>query len=355
MNEKNKMIMEEYRAQKPEFEKLESEVVSILQSIADKCNIRIYAINHRIKEEKSLAGKLERKSDKYSSLSDITDILGARVVCFFSDDVDKLAAKIEENFTVDWESSIDKRKYLNVNAFGYLSLHYICSLKQDGDYPAELKNKRFEVQMCSLIQHIWAVMEHDLGYKTKYGVPNAVRRDFYRLAGLLEIADEHFVNIRNRVFEYTKEVHQKIITDMANDVPIDSVSLEEYMYNSKNIHSFMEAVSNICEAEISQESPENYLVQLEWLKKNTIGDLQKMLTENYSLALQMIVKRLAMADLDILSSTVVLRFLCRAELIQKKYSKELMADFFMISMKNREQAERAANSLFEEGKNLIGK
>lgn len=312
MNEKKKIIMEEYREQKPDFERLESEVVSILQSIADKCNIRIYAINHRIKEEKSLAGKLERKSDKYSSLSDITDILGARVVCFFSDDVDKLAAKIEENFTVDWESSIDKRKYLNVNAFGYLSLHYICSLKQDGDYPAGLKNKRFEVQMCSLIQHLWAVMEHDLGYKTKYGVPNAVRREFYRLAGLLEIADEHFVNIRN-------------------------------------------TISNICEADITQESPENYLEQLEWLKKTTIGDLQKMLSDNYSLALQMISKRLAVADLDILSSTVALRFLCRAELIQKHYSEELMADFFMISMKNRERAERNAKSLFEESKLLMGK
>lgn len=355
MNEKNKMIMEEYHEQKPDFERLESEVVSILQSIADTCNIRIYAINHRIKEEKSLAGKLERKSDKYSSLSDITDILGARVICFFSDDVDKLAAKIEENFTVDWESSIDKRKYLNVNAFGYLSLHYICSLKQDSDYPAELKNKRFEVQMCSLIQHLWAVMEHDLGYKTKYGVPNAVRREFYRLAGLLEIADEHFVNIRNRVFEYTKDVHQKIIKDMANDVPIDSVSLEEYMFNSKNMQSFLTAISNICEADITQESPENYLEQLEWLKKTTIGDLQKMLSDNYSLALQMISKRLAVADLDILSSTVALRFLCRAELIQKHYSEELMADFFMISMKDRERAERNAKSLFEESRLFMGK
>ena len=70
MNAKEQLIMEEYREAKPDFERLEKEVAAILQDIADSCNIQIYAINHRIKEEKSLAGKLERKGDKYSSLSE---------------------------------------------------------------------------------------------------------------------------------------------------------------------------------------------------------------------------------------------------------------------------------------------
>ena len=347
MNAKKTSILEEYRESKNDFEKLEKEVVSILQNIADESGIQIYAINHRIKEENSLAGKLERKGDKYSSLSDITDILGTRVVCYFSDDVDKLAAQIDNNFKVDWNESIDKRKFLNVNTFGYLSVHYICSLKPDEKYPPELLNKRFEVQMCSLMQHIWAVMEHDLGYKTKYGIPSAVKRDFFRLAGLLEIADEHFVNIRNRVEAYTLEVHEKIISDAANDIPIDSVSLEEYMNSSKSMQAFLKTISNVCKAEITQESPENYLEQLEWLKKHTIGDLQQMLTDNYSLALQMIEKQLATTGLDILSSTVALRFLCHAELIQKHYSKELMTEFFMLTTNNKERAERYACQLIK--------
>lgn len=348
MNSKKSLILKEYRDEKKNFEQLEKEVVFILQKIADESGIQIYAINHRIKEEKSLSGKLERKGDKYSSLSDITDILGTRVVCFFSDDVDRLALQVENHFKVDWNESIDKRKYLNVNTFGYLSVHYICSLKDDKNYPPELKNKRFEVQMCSMMQHIWAVLEHDLGYKTKYGIPSAVKREFFRLAGLLEIADEHFVNIRERVSEYTAAVHEKIISDTANDIPIDSVSLAEYMHNSKSMQAFLQIISNVCKAEISQESPENYLEQLEWLKKQTIGDIQQMLTDNYSLALQMIEKRLATTDLDILSSTVALRFLCHAELVRKHYSKELLIEFFMLSMDNRERAERYANQLIEE-------
>ena len=348
MNTKKTLILKEYRESKKYFERLEKEVVAILQKIAEESGIQIYAINHRIKEEGSLAGKLERKGDKYSSLSDITDILGTRVVCYFADDVDKLAAQIENHFKVDWNESIDKRKFLNVNTFGYLSVHYICSLKEENKYPPEITNRRFEVQMCSLMQHIWAVMEHDLGYKTKYGIPSAVQREFFRLAGLLEIADDHFVNIRDKVSDYTAAVHEKIISDAANDIPIDSVSLAEYMHNSKSMQAFLQIISNVCKAEISQESPENYLEQLAWLKKNTIGDLQQMLTDNYSLALQMIEKRLATAELDILSSTVALRFLCHAELVRRHYGKELMIEFFMLSMNSRERAERYAEQLLGE-------
>ena len=58
-------------------------------------------------------------------------------------------------------------------------------------------------------------------------------------------------------------------------------------------------------------------------------------------------ERLATSGLDILSSTVALRFLCHAELIQKHYSKELMTEFFMLSMNNKERAERYAIQLME--------
>ena len=48
----------------------------------------VYTSANRVKEEKSLAGKLERKGDSYNTLEDITDILGCRVVCFLSDEIE---------------------------------------------------------------------------------------------------------------------------------------------------------------------------------------------------------------------------------------------------------------------------
>lgn len=350
MNEKNRKIIEEYNEKKSIYQELEKIVFEKLKNIGKASSIRIYRIEHRVKEEQSLIGKLERKGDKYESLSDITDILGLRVVCFFADDVDVLAKKIEENFEIDWNQSIDKRKYLATNSFGYLSVHYIGSLKKDSDYKPEFEKIKFEIQTCSLLQHVWAVMEHDLGYKTKFGIPRATARDFSRLAGLLEIADEHFSRIRDSVREYTNQVHLKIVNDQANDILIDSVSLDEYMTCSHKMQKFLHELSDTCKAEIFPSSAENYIEYLVWLRKEKIGDLNIMLEENGELALKIAKNVLCPANLDIVSSTVALRFLCLAELINREYSKTHIVDFFALSTGSRDKAEKEMQDLFRVAK-----
>lgn len=82
MNLKNKNIMDEYRVNKNDFISLGNVVSDLLRDIVKQSDIQVLTIEHRVKQEDSLAGKLELKGDKYKDLSDITDILGARIVCF---------------------------------------------------------------------------------------------------------------------------------------------------------------------------------------------------------------------------------------------------------------------------------
>ena len=187
MNLKSKIIMEEYREQKANFVELGNVVSDLLRNIVKDNNIEVLAVEHRVKAEQSLAGKLELKGDKYTSLEDITDILGTRIICFFSDDVDKVADNIQKYFDIDWENSVDKRAQLRPDAFGYLSLHYICSLPNNGKYPKELCGKKFELQIRSILQHTWAAINHDLGYKSDFGIPKRITRDFSRIAGYIEV------------------------------------------------------------------------------------------------------------------------------------------------------------------------
>ncbi len=135
-------------------------------------------ITHRVKTAASIKEKLERKL--YSSIYDIHDILGFRVICYISDDVDLAAKLISENFRVDWKRSKDKRKIIDARSFGYVALHYVCAL------PDDVSNLWFEIQIKTILQHSWAEIEHDLGCKTEIEVPREIRRSFSKAASLLE-------------------------------------------------------------------------------------------------------------------------------------------------------------------------
>ena len=85
------LILDEYRQMCPALQKMKEVALSIIRKdIADK-NLMVTATEARVKEEGSLAGKLALKGHKYATARDITDLLGVRVITFYSDDVDKIA------------------------------------------------------------------------------------------------------------------------------------------------------------------------------------------------------------------------------------------------------------------------
>ncbi|MGN1170776.1 MAG: GTP pyrophosphokinase family protein [Lachnospiraceae bacterium] len=277
----------------------------------------------------------------------MTDILGTRVVCYFADDVDVIGGMVEQNFVVDRDNSVDKRKMLQADSFGYLSLHYVCSLPADAGYPREVCGRRFEIQIRTILQHVWDAVNHDMGYKGDFGMPRAVTRQFARLDGLFEIIDEEFMRVRDNMNTYTEQTREKIIHDGAEDVLIDIVSLKEYMLRNRRMRAFLQKVADIEHSEIYRVNPENYLLQLKWLQINTIGDLQRMLEENEELALKIARDALGGTELDIISSNVALRFLCRARLLSGGYSEQQAAQFFALTIGNEERAKRQAKQLYQ--------
>ena len=347
MNLKNRMILDEYLRQLQDIVRLGDIESSVLKQQLEIANIDTLAVEHRVKKEDSLKGKLERKSDKYRFLEDLTDILGLRVICFFGDDVDRVGKVIEKLFVVDWENSVDKRALIKANTFGYLSLHYVCSLPEGRDYPADLCGRKFEIQVRTTLQHTWACIEHDMGYKGEFGIPRVAVRQFARIAGLLELADDEFVRVRDTVHAYTRDIKQKIADDDADDVLIDSVSLREYVLHNRKMRSFLGELAAICGSEISEINPDNYIEQLRWLGKKNLGDMELLMEENHDLALALAKEVLENSELDILSSSVGLRFLCRAELLNKKYSEEQVTEFLVLSVGDKTRASRMAKRLLK--------
>ena len=130
-------------------------------------------------------------------------------------------------------------------------------------------------------------------------------------------------------------------------VLIDTVSLGEYVLRNKKMRNFLGELAAICGAEISEISPESYIEQLRWLGKKTLGDLELLMEENHELALSLAKTALENTDLDILSSSVGLRVLCRAELLNKEYSEEQTTEFLMLSVDDQLRASRMAKKLLK--------
>lgn len=342
----DRMILDEFKIERDNFVKLEEEVDKVLRDLLNDKDFLLGGIEHRVKTEKSLEIKLNKKSGKYKSMDDITDLLGVRIICCFVDDVNKIGKLIEEKFDIDWENSVDKRKNMDTYSFGYLSLHYIASLKKEEGYPEELTSKRFEIQIRSILQHAWAVAEHDTFYKTEFGTPKELVRGFARLAGLLELADAEFVRTRDRMKEYTEEIRKKITDDNAEGIDIDIVSLREYMLRNKKMREFLLELAKIEKSEITESNPDNYIIQLKWLKIDTIGKLQAVLEKDKEIIFKLAKNVLEGSELDIMTSNVALRFLCQAELLLGNYTEEQIVEFITLTVKDEERARRQAKRLY---------
>ncbi len=198
-------IIRDYKGSFSKYEEFTDDLAKLLKKLIKKSEIKYLSVNSRVKEENRLVDKITRPDKNYSKLSDITDISGVRIITYFEEDVDKIGELIEDQFIIDEANSIDKRKLLDHDRFGYLSNHFVIQLNPErlelDEYKA-YKNLKTEIQIRSILQHAWAEIEHDLGYTGKDSIPEKVRRSFSRIASLLEIADIEFIRIRNELSEY---------------------------------------------------------------------------------------------------------------------------------------------------------
>ena len=301
-------ILEEYREARPVFEKMQATIPARVRALLDEAGIVVASIESRIKEEDSLAGKLELKGAKYESLGDITDVFGMRIITFYTDDVDKVASAVDRLFDVDWENSVDKRKLLEVDSFGYLSLHYICA---DSEFPY-----RFEVQMRTILQHAWANMNHDTGYKSGVEVPVEYRRNMNRLAGMLELVDEQFSRIRAEINDYRRQVQSLVASGRLEEVPLDGDSYRSYLKLGP-FDNLNRRIASVNQAEIQEVTLLPFLAVFKALGCKTLGDVADMIRDYGEAAYQIACYQIGLTDLDILASSVGPQNLCLAFLLKK--------------------------------------
>ena len=311
-------LLSQYRALLPVYDEMAEVIPEKLKRFFDEAGIIVAALEHRVKEENSLAGKLRLKGGKYKDILDITDILGLRVITFYIDDVDKVASVLERHFEIDWANSVDKRKAHDIDSFGYLSLHYICRIPEssysDPAHP-ELNQIRFEVQMRTVLQHAWANMNHDTGYKSGVEIPKEYLRNLSRLAGMLELVDDEFSRIRRELADYRRRVQRLVSSGNLDEVLLDGDSFRSYLAIGP-FDSLTRRIASINQAEIMPVDLSPFLALFKQMGFHSLGDVNAMVKGFHEAAYQIACFQIGLTDIDILSSSVAPQNLCTAYILK---------------------------------------
>ena len=348
------MLLEEYCDKQPLFEKLQSVVMDQLGALVKQSGIEVNSMESRIKAEASLAGKLRRKGHKYTSLLDITDIFGARIITFYNEDVDRIASMAEVLFEIDWANSVDKRQMHEFDSFGYNSLHYICRLPKslyfDPEMP-ELNQVRFELQMRTALQHVWSAIQHDIGYKSEIETPLEYHRNLSRLAGMLELADNEFSRIRNAIADYRRRAQSLVQSGQLEEVPLDGDTFRSYL-DKRPFDKLNRKIAAITQAEIQEASFLPYLNVMRQLRLRTLGDIGRMIKEDSDDAYQLALFQLGSTDIDILSETIGLQNLCIVHNLKTGRGKPGLVKIFDAINGNHQQNDTLANIVIEQASRL---
>jgi len=311
-------LLQQFRDLVPSLKKIEKLASNKLKKALDDQGIYVTAIEHRVKTESSLAGKLLLKGAKYHSINDITDLVGFRIITFYSDDVDKVAIIAKKLFEIDWKESVDKRKLHELNSFGYNSLHYICRLRTND--PA-LNNIRFELQMRTALQHVWSTIEHDTGYKGNVKILDEHRRQFSRLAGMLELIDDEFSRLRNEITEYRRNVQSLVHSGKLDDVALTVDSFKSYL-EMRPFERLNQRIASVNQAEIFPASLMGFLPLLVSFGFETLSDVDHFIKENSEDAYQLALAQIALTDLDILAENIGLQNLCLVHVLKQGRGRE---------------------------------
>ena len=347
-------LLAQYHQFLPIYEQMAEVIPGKLKEFFAEAGIIVAAIEHRVKGEESLMGKLQLKGDKYQSIHDVTDVVGIRVITFYNDDVDKVASVLERLFEIDWENSIDKRKAHEIDSFGYLSLHYICRIPESAytnpEHP-ELNQIRFEVQMRTVLQHAWANMNHDTGYKSGVDIPKVYKRNLSRLAGMLELVDDEFSRIRHELADYRRQMQHLVASGNLSEVPLDGDAFKSYLQIGP-FDALTRRIASINQAEIQPVDLSNFLPLFEAMGFKTLGDIDAMIKDYFEAAYQIACFQMGLTDIDILSTSVAPQNLCTAYILKKGGGRIGLK--WMLDMLNgpSKENEAMASLLLEQTKDL---
>ncbi len=191
----------------------------------------VQAITSRVKDREESISKFSRKYQSnletsktpYEIKDYITDLIGVRVVCLYEDNIQLIRDKLGPEFDIINETDKSSKIESTEDSFGYKGLHIDIRIKANRKDLCEYSvcnDFQCEVQIRTIIQDAWSVLDHKIKYKKS--IPLFLKRRINALSALFEIADREFLSIRDatqKLEESAKSLQPALVQDQ-NEIDV---------------------------------------------------------------------------------------------------------------------------------------
>ncbi len=223
-----------YERVRPEYVRFTHKLKLLFEELLKAKAIDVHLLESRTKEVTSLRDKIGRPGKTYSDpLTEITDLVGVRVITYYQDAANEVAKLIASEFQIDQENSVVHST--SAAEFGYKSAHFVVTLNSTRGELLEwnsFSNISAEIQVRTVLQHAWAAISHKLQYKREDDVPVILKRKLFRLSALFELADDEFVSLRDASGQVTEEI-TALVKSGERQLAIDYISLGKLIDTSQ--------------------------------------------------------------------------------------------------------------------------
>jgi putative GTP pyrophosphokinase len=104
-----------------------------VEVVIEADGVAILDIEHRTKSVESFVQKINRKGQKYADpIQEMTDLAGIRVITYYVEDLERVAAVIDRELAIDWSNSMNPAQSMEPERFGTRLRHMLFPLAPIG-------------------------------------------------------------------------------------------------------------------------------------------------------------------------------------------------------------------------------
>ncbi len=212
-----------YDSNRQRFEAAKNAYVSLITArLKQGDGDAVSKIEGRVKDKEECIKKFDRKyrtqleadEQPYEIKNYISDLIGIRIICLYEDRIASVAQLLTQSFKLIEVTNKIAAIESTEDSFGYKGLHMDLALPDElAAQPKYLTfaDCPFEVQIRSLIQDAWSVLDHEIKYKKS--IPIELKRRINVLSALFELADREFKEIRNATTELIQQATAAPVSD----------------------------------------------------------------------------------------------------------------------------------------------